>query len=412
MPNFKKQLKHKVILLLIFIFSGLDLKAQNLCYRVDDPESKTCFFIDTFGKQLPIGVHDKLMIAPNFSEGLIWINFKKKSSDKDAWGCLNDNGYTIISGKYLAPSYFYNGVAMVIISAMPTQVSNDDYEKEYYCQFINTKGELINEKLFEEKGSYEMYHNWTVAKFGSKWHILSKSGKIKELSVDYETVDAFSSGLAKCKRMNHYTVYIDTTGWPIIDIPNENFTGEFYNGFAPYSTVDNNYGFINKKGQPVTPCIYEEVSYFNEELAAVKMYNKWGFIDTKGKMVIKPEFDVTEGFFYGLAMVCSNGKCGFIDKTGKLVIPLKFTEANSFFPNGLAAVSQENIQWGFINKKGDWIIRPQFIQAEKFDEYGFTTVYYADKHSYKKGKLETYEKALLSKQGKVVWYSGEKLILK
>ncbi len=403
---------HKVILLLSFIFSGLGLKAQKLWYRVDDPESNSCFFIDTLGQKCPAGEHQKMAINLEFSEGLICINFKKKPTDTNAWGCLNDKGDTIIKGKYLEPFYFYNGIARVAVEPMPLKISLDGIEPDYFYHYINTQGLPINDKLFDGDGSYDMDHSWTVTKSGFQWYILSKSGKLKELSVDYETVDAFNNGLAKCKRMNHYTVYIDTTGWPVIDIPNENFTGEFYNGFAPYSTVDNKYGFINKKGQPATPCVYEEVSYFNEELAAVKMYNKWGFIDTKGKMVIKPEYDAANSFYEGLADVCLDGKCGYIDKIGKIVIPLKFANAYSFFSNGLAAISDENQMWGIINKKGEVIIKPQFVNPFQFDKFGFATIYYTDKHSYKKGKLISYEKALINKHGKVVWYSGEKLILK
>lgn len=386
--------------------------AQTIWYRVDDPESNTCFFIDTIGQKCPIGDHQKLAINLEFSEGLICVNFKKNPSDNNAWGCLNEKGDTIIKGKYLEPFYFKNGIARVAVESMPLKISLDGIEPDYLYQYINTQGWPINEKLFDGDGSYDMDHSWTVTKSGFQWYILSKNGKLKELSVDYETVNAFSNGLAKCKRMNHYTVYIDTTGWPVIDIPNENYTGDFYNGYAPCSTVDGKYGFVNNKGQPATPCIYEEVFYFNDELAAIKMYNKWGFIDTKGKVVVKPEYDKAEPFVEGLARVFSNGKYGFIDRTGKLVVSIKLNDANGFFSNGLAAISDETQMWGLINKKGELIIKPQFINPFQFDKYGFSTVDYTDKHSYKKGKLISYEKALINKHGKVIWYSGEKLSLK
>lgn len=404
-------MKKVFLVILLFLYNSV-LFAQLPYYRVDDPESKTCIFVDTFGKEIPIGKHDKLTITQEFSGGLICINFKKIGENRDAWGCLNEKGDTIIKGKYLEPFYFYNGIARVAVEQMPTQVSLDGDEPAFYCQYINTKGELINDKIFEGNYSYDMDHTWTVTKAGIQWYILSKSGRLKELSVDYAYVTPFSSGLAKCKRMNHYTVYIDTTGWPVIDIPNENFTGDYYNDFAPYSTVKDKFGFINKSGQPMSPCIYDEVSYFNEGFAAVKIYDKWGYMDTKGKIIIKPQFDGAEAFYNGLARVSSNGKFGFIDKTGKVVIPISYSNSFSFFQNGLVAVSDESNKWGFINKKGEWIMKPQFVEGAKFDGFGFTTVFYTDKNSFKKGKLESYEKALISKHGKVVWYSGEKFVIK
>ncbi|MFM9946120.1 MAG: WG repeat-containing protein, partial [Bacteroidia bacterium] len=375
------------------------------------PESKTCFFIDTFGNELPIGKHAKLKIADKFSEGLICINFKKQDWQPEAWGCLNAKGDTLIKGAFLESFIFNCGVAKVVVSAMPTRISNEDEEPEYHCQYINTQGVLINEKVFENNTSSLMANNWAVAKWGAKWFIISKYGLLKELSVDYESVDPFSDGMAKCKRMNGYTAYIDTTRWSVLELPNENYFGDFHNGFAAYSTTKDKYGFINKKGQPVTTCIYEAVSFFNEDLVAIKMYKKWGYADAKGKLIISPNYEATGGFKEGLAWVMVNGKYGFIDKNDLVVVPIKYTQVLNF-ENGMAAVCDDKNLWGFINKKGDWVIKPQFIGAENFDKWGYARVLYADKHSYKKGTLEHYEKALLNKRGNVIWYSGEKLILK
>lgn len=46
------------------------------------------------------------------------------------------------------------------------------------------------------------------------------------------------------------------------------------------------WGFVNKKGQLITECIYDEVEYFTEDgIAKVKKDGKYGFIDGNGKMV-------------------------------------------------------------------------------------------------------------------------------
>jgi hypothetical protein len=402
----------RFLLIHLFVFIFNVGKAQTFWYRVDDPESKTCFFIDTFGNKSKIGIHQKLDIAHKFTDGLICVNFKRAKDIYPLWGCLNENGDTIIHGLYPEPFYFYNGVARVFILQKPTPVSLEEDEPNYLCKYINTKGIAINEKVFEGNSSFDMVNHWTVTKAGSQWYILSKLGKLKTLSVDYAAVEPFSDGMARCKRMNTYTVYVDTTSWPVFDIPNENYYGDFYNGFASYSNVKDKYGFIDKKGRPISSCIYDEVAYFSEDMGAVKIYNKWGFIDSKGKMLIKAEYDVVDAFCEGLAKVGKNGKFGFINKLGQLVIPLKFNDVQSFSNLGLAPASNEANLWGFINRKGEWVFKPQFIEASNFDKNGFTTVFYTDKNSYKKGKLESYEKALISIHKKVVWYSGEKLIFK
>lgn len=49
---------------------------------------------------------------------------------------------------------------------------------------------------------------------------------------------------------------------------------------------DGKLGVINKKGQLITECIYDEVEYFTEDgIAKVKKDGKYGFINGNGKMV-------------------------------------------------------------------------------------------------------------------------------
>lgn len=45
------------------------------------------------------------------------------------------------------------------------------------------------------------------------------------------------------------------------------------------------YGFIDKKGNEVIPCEYDEVDYFHDGLAYVAKGNKWGYIDKSGREV-------------------------------------------------------------------------------------------------------------------------------
>lgn len=388
---------------------GLYTQAQPY-YRVDDPESKFCSFVDTFGKPLPIGEHQKMKIAESFSEGLICVNFKKWDYQPNAWGCLNANGDTVIKGLYLEPFTFHNGVAKVMVKAISSQDEEEEVD-DYLCQYINVRGELISEAFFTSSLSSDMDHRWAVVKTGKGWYILSKAGKLKNLSVDFEKAEPFSDGLSKCKRLNTYTVYCDTTSWPVIEIENENYVGTFTDGFAPYSNIKNKYGFIDKTGKPISPCLYDAVGIFKEHYAAVKIYNKWGYINEKGKMMILPNFDKAEPFVNGLALVKQDSLFGFINTDGKMVIPLTYSAARSFKHGYAAAANSKNL-WGFIDSKGEWQVKPQFLSISEPDSYGFTTVEYLDKNSVKNGKILGYEKALIQLRGRLIWYSGIKPVLK
>jgi hypothetical protein len=46
----------------------------------------------------------------------------------------------------------------------------------------------------------------------------------------------------------------------------------------------------------VIPCIYDWLTGFSEGFAAVKLNNKWGFIDKTGKAVIPCIYDEVKDF--------------------------------------------------------------------------------------------------------------------
>jgi len=395
----------------LIILTSFPSIAQNIWYRVDDPGNMSCSFVDTSGNESPIGSHDKLQVNETFSEGMIAINLKGGVLEDDAWGCLNEKGDTIIAGKYLEPFAYINGIAKVAVEHKPHDEGEEDYDLDYYCKYIDGHGNPIIDTMFEDGVSTSMKNNIALCKRGKQWYLLSKNGRLRDLSIDFVTVNGISDGLMMCKRINGYTTYIDTNRLPVLEIPNENYAGNFVNGFAAYSSVKGKYGFMNKEGRPITPSRYDGLSSFSENLCAVLIYDKWGYIDTKGMMVIKPVYEKAERFNNGIALVKTGGKYGFIDKTGKFVIPAKFTNAYSF-SNGLAAVADDAGKWGYINAKGTWVIKPQFIQASNFDQYGFTTVYYADEYSDINDPLELYEKALISKNKKIIWRSGSELVIK
>lgn len=87
------------------------------------------------------------------------------------------------------------------------------------------------------------------------------------------------------------------------------------------------YGYLNFDGKVQIPMIYEEVNFFSEELAAVKLNGKWGYIDKNGEKIIDFKYLEAGNFKDGKALVKLDGKKFEIDKTGnKKVI-------RSFFRN-------------------------------------------------------------------------------
>jgi len=142
--------------------------------------------------------------------------------------------------------------------------------------------------------------------------------------------------------------------------PSKKVGSSFSEGVASVQ-IDNKWGFINKKGELVIPCIFDWPYSFSEGLAAVYNYKngkKMGFIDKKGEFVILCIYEYANDFYEGLARVKLNNKWGFIDKKGEFVIPCIYESASDLvsdcfidFSEGIARVKL-NDKWGFIDKKG------------------------------------------------------------
>ena len=229
----------------------------------------------------------------------------------------------------------------------------------------------------------------------------------------YNTATSFSEGLAQAG---------DNSSMYVIDIKGNkisylyNYIGSYNNGFAPYNTDLNEWGFLDRNGQPVGNENYYEVGNFSKEgLAAVKSSdfdqmvgfidttgkliipfqyeNAWiptfseglapvskdglyGFINTIGEWVIKPQYAYAVGFHEGLSCVFLNGRCGFIDKKGKVVIPIQYKASiegdfNFYFSNGLAGIfDPEKGKLGFINKKGKTVIPFKYNYLGSYIRFG------------------------------------------
>ena len=129
-------------------------------------------------------------------------------------------------------------------------------------------------------------------------------------------------------------------------------TIDLYLGLQKVKQNDH-YGFANSNGEIVVPCIYNDVTYFQEGLACVESdKRKWGFVDEKGNEVIPCKWEDVGFFSEGLAYVeDANWKKGFIDKTGKVVIPCQWEDAMPF-SHGFTNVKGFDGKWVRIDKMG------------------------------------------------------------
>ena len=119
--------------------------------------------------------------------------------------------------------------------------------------------------------------------------------------------------------------------------------------------------------------VFDDIDYFGEGFARVRLNNKYNFISTRGELVWKGDkwFDDGYGFNDGFAVVSLNGKYNFINTRGELLWNEWFEFCNDF-SDGFARVKL-NGKWNFINTRGELLCNQWFDSCGDFYD-GFARV--------------------------------------
>lgn len=160
------------------------------------------------------------------------------------------------------------------------------------------------------------------------------------------------------------------------------------------------FGFCTSDKKLVIPCKYDEVSLFNEDLAAVKSDEYWGVINKKGDVVVQIEYSsidfaadiiiarkgddfsiysktgkplnkLTKKYDWfdsanhpSFIIITQNNKYGIVNSSGAEIVSPKYDFLSSF--NNDMARFKLNDKWGYINNSGKEVIPPIYDDAENF----------------------------------------------
>ncbi len=120
---------------------------------------------------------------------------------------------------------------------------------------------------------------------------IDKTGELVIELPDVSSGSSFSEGLAAVTTFSgnpRGCGFIDKTGTFVIEPnPSWQWTFDFNEGYAAVQSADDDlWGFIDKWGNQVVPCIYELPEYYtlkiSEGMAALSLNDKWGFIQISG----------------------------------------------------------------------------------------------------------------------------------
>ena len=127
--------------------------------------------------------------------------------------------------------------------------------------------------------------------------------------------------LVRFKENDKYGFKDKHTGEVIVPCQWMDVSIEFSCGLAWVLGFKGKFGFINKNGTMIIPCVWKWAFPFSEGMAHVQdnLY-KWGYVDINGNLVIPCKWDFVTEFRNGLAHVTDDkGKWFYIDKMGNIV---------------------------------------------------------------------------------------------
>ncbi len=187
--------------------------------------------------------------------------------------------------------------------------------------------------------------------------IVNRNNEVVISEKDYSLIGVFNNGLAIArKRKTGKFGFIDRRGNEIIPCVWRS-VGPFSEYMAAVIDDNKRCGYVDVTGRLAIPCVFEEGWPFRDGLAMVQKDRKIGMIDLQGNIVIPCRWRAMWSFVDGLAVVQDfNKRLGFIDRSGELVIPCRWKKVN-YFQNGLAKVSESKTfffkdKWVYIDKQG------------------------------------------------------------
>ncbi|MBU6455577.1 MAG: WG repeat-containing protein [Cyanobacteria bacterium REEB67] len=317
-------------------------------------------FIDTTGQFVIANQFDG---AKSFSEGLAAV------SKNGHWGFVNSRGDTVIEPIYEKVMPFSNGLALVKIR---DKIGYLDQHGRLAILPEFDSGRSFSDGMAEVGFLDNEKHELKLCYIDTTGKICIDTSKIE---VSAEPADE-EPNIYKLDDSRTVFGFRSACGMSA----SEKLPRDFHCGLAGIK-LGKNYGYINKNGQVAIQPKYRAVYDFSENLATVQPgigFTK-ELIDTSGKLIVPLKYQEISPFQNGLAAVSqwreasSNALWGFIDRNGAEILPLQYFEATPFL-NGLArvrptpmsrasanqirvatsAVKTESADQGLINKTNPW----------------------------------------------------------
>lgn len=290
--------------------------------------------IDSTGRVVVPCIYESVELP---SEGRVLVY------NQGLFGFTDLEGNLVIPIQYLEAGSFSDGCAPVLVAV-------DSFYTA--CSFIDTAGNLLFPAQYENLQPFTC--GYALVRQYQRWGVIDRTGRMVLNTMFENATTFFGDTLFFAGDQNGMALY-DVSMKPLTK-PLYTWTGGMQDGRISVMR-DGKYGFLDRYGREVIPCIYDETGLFYLERTMVRIGSRFGIIDTAGNYILPLEYECTsmkaDYYVYrdSLALVQKDGMRGYVDLHGHIAIPFYFTDAYQF-SEGLAAV-QYGGRWGYIDTKGD-----------------------------------------------------------
>ena len=174
----------------------------------------------------------------------------------------------------------------------------------------------------------------------------------EQREIDYQGLHPQFSGISKKGRSLVFQGIVDHYGHMVITNEKYSHISHFRHGLAMAQDKETKkWGFIDRHGNEVIPCIWRNVGILNDYTVAVvdDKTNLAGYMDVRGKMISPCIWEDAWDFHEGLAKVQKDGRQGMINQLGELVIPCEW-KALGFCSESMIPVKNDEGKCGYLNR--------------------------------------------------------------
>jgi len=366
-------------------------------YRIEG-ENDLLGFANLFGQEV---ISPKYLVAKNYSEGLAAVIL----ADTKKLGYIDTTGRFVIKPKYKIHSYleyekiislsnFVNGHAIVgyedgeyfslpyylidkdeNIILQDAKLSNAIFNGDY--AIIRTEYSIIIDKDgFYVSKPYDDIIPYTkqtyIAFKNKKQYLLDNTGK--EISSSFDRIQKYSTGISlaytkdKCVLLSHTGKTLSDTFYRSSYINKNTLIVSQTDAILPKRALLNTYGKIISKW-------YESINYFNNNIASAKNNGLYGYINIKGEEITPFIYSVVQPFKNEYAKVKQKGYYFFITKTGKKV-SIDFDESYSSYTknfNKSILIVSKGDKYTCLNENKKQIT-PWYNHIDYFNDDGYSIV--------------------------------------